>query len=152
MDSNKADLVLSRLYIGPLRVARNESLLRHLNVTHVLTVCPTRPNRFEGIVYKIVSVSDSPNHRIDVHFDECFEFINNALAQGGTVYVHCFQGVSRSASVVIAYLMKYRKMKFQRAFDYLKKRRNIINPNFGFVDQLKNFESSLALSQELATN
>ena len=143
---------MHRLYIGSLRVARNENVLRSLNVTHVLTVCPTRPNRFEGIVYKIVSVSDSPNHRIDVHFDECFEFINSALAQGGTVYVHCFQGVSRSASVVIAYLMKYKKMKFQKAFEFLRKRRSIINPNFGFVDQLKNFESALALSQQAVIN
>jgi atypical dual specificity phosphatase len=149
MESHRADIVLNRLYIGSLRVARDCDLLRSLNVTHVLTVCPTRPNHFEGICYKLVSIPDSPNHRIDLLFDECFEFINSALANGGTVLVHCFQGVSRSASVVIAYLMKYKKMKFDRAFEFLKKRRSIVNPNFGFVDQLKNFESTLRLSQEV---
>ena len=152
MEIHTADLVLNRLYIGSLRVARDEELLRSLNITHVLTVCPTKPNTFEGIIYKLVSVTDSPEHRIDVHFDECFEFIRAALAEGGSVYVHCFKGVSRSASVIIAYLMKFKKMRYERAFYFLKKRRSIIDPNPGFVDQLKNFESILVSSQVTVNN
>ena len=148
MEIHTADLVLNRLYIGSLRVARDEELLKSIGVSHVLTVCPNKPNRFEGIEYKIVSVRDSPEHRIDAHFDECFKFIRTALAQGGTVYVHCFKGVSRSASIVLAYLMKYQRMRFQRALEFLKERRSAVDPNPGFVEQLKNFESILVASRD----
>jgi protein-tyrosine phosphatase len=60
------------------------------------------------------------------------------------VYVHCAAGVSRSASVVIAFLMKEFKMKFQEAFDFVKERRPQIMPNSNFRSQLEIFEKELA--------
>ena len=50
---------------------------------------------------------------------------------------HCAAGVSRSASILIAYLMREKKMKYQEAHDFVKSKRSIIIPNSGFVQQLK---------------
>ena len=103
MEADKASLVVNRLYISSLRVSQNENTVKRLHITHILTVCPVRPLHFPGIVYKLVSISDSPDQRIDLKFQECFDFIREALLSGGTVLVHCFQGVSRSASIILGY-------------------------------------------------
>jgi protein-tyrosine phosphatase len=64
-------------------------------------------------------------------FEETNRFLTDALKKGN-VLVHCFAGISRSATVVIAFLMKYKKMNFEEAFEFTKQKREIINPNFGF--------------------
>ena len=146
MDPHKPDLVVKKMYISSIRVAQNLSILRKLGITHVLTVCPMRPTHFPGIEYKVVSISDSPDQRIDLKFPECFEFIRYALESGGKILIHCFQGVSRSASIIIAYLMTYHDMSFIQAVNFLKQKRIIINPNFGFMEQLRNYAKKIGKS------
>lgn len=87
---------------------------------------------------------DLPSQNILPYLDKAIEFINKAVSSGGRVLVHCFAGISRSASTVIAYFMATRKMTFLEAFNYVKKRRPIIFPNFGFQRQLIEFENKLA--------
>jgi hypothetical protein len=57
--------------------------------------------------------------------------------------VHCVQGISRSASVVLAYLIKYEGMSTDAAVALVKRRRGIANPNAGFLRQLRAYESAL---------
>jgi len=59
---------------------------------------------------------------------------------GGKTLVHCVSGVSRSASLCLAYLMKHERMPLRRAFAHLKSRRPSIRPNTGFFTQLIEFE------------
>jgi protein-tyrosine phosphatase len=54
--------------------------------------------------YKVINVLDMPYVNLMKHFPSAIEYIKEGL-QKGVVFVHCFAGVSRSASVVIAYLM-----------------------------------------------
>ncbi|XP_061389998.1 DC-STAMP domain-containing protein 2-like [Musca vetustissima] len=74
--------------------------------------------------------------------DKAFNFIDKALNNGGCVLIHCNAGVSRSASVVIAYLMKYKNMDFEIAHGYVKTRRECIQPNAGFLKQLRSLNST----------
>jgi protein-tyrosine phosphatase len=60
--------------------------------------------------------------------------------------VHCLAGVSRSVSLVLAYLIKHRGMTYRDAYDLIKGRRRIIHPNDGFIEQLKRFERELPAS------
>lgn len=55
------------------------------------------------------------------------------------VFVHCAAGVSRSASFVIAYLMKSKLMPYLDAYALVKCKRPIIKPNSGFVKQLEEY-------------
>jgi hypothetical protein len=57
--------------------------------------------------------------------------------------VHCKMGVSRSASVVTAYIMKELGFDYERAFAYVKQRRACVNPNESFRSQLRTYESIL---------
>ncbi|BFG24093.1 hypothetical protein CerSpe_103670 [Prunus speciosa] len=56
--------------------------------------------------------------------------------QGGRVFVHCCQGVSRSTSLVIAYLMWREGQSFDDAFQYVEAARGIADPNMGFACRL----------------
>jgi protein-tyrosine phosphatase len=53
------------------------------------------------------------------------------------VLIHCHQGVSRSATITIAYLMKRFNWNYEEAYEYVKERRPCIYPNKGFIRQLK---------------
>ena len=75
---------------------------------------------------------DSPKENIRVIFKECFEFIENNI-KNGNVYVHCYMGISRSATIVIAYLMKTKKWDLKKALEYVKSKRSKVNPNRGFL-------------------
>lgn len=143
MESQKPTRIINRVYLSSLRVANNESLLISHRITHVLTICPIRPTHFANITYKLVSISDSPTECISQYFEECFSFIQEALSSNGSILIHCFQGISRSVSIVLAYLMTFHQMSLPEAINYTKHRRPQINPNFGFLNQLKSYESTL---------
>lgn len=74
-----------------------------------------------------------PHITIKTLFKRCFEFINFAISSGGKVLVHCYAGISRSATVVIAYLMSTQDKSFREAYDFVKSKRSEINPNEGFI-------------------
>lgn len=113
-------------------------------ITHILTVCDCLPPKFPGeFVYKVVEVMDDPNVKLSAYFQDTNTFIHNAISEGGCVLVHCFAGVSRSASIVIAYLMKDQQLSYQSAFTLVQNRRPWINPNPGFLAQLKRYETWL---------
>ena len=57
--------------------------------------------------------------------------------------VHCYAGVSRSATIIIAYLMQEKRLTFVEALKYVRRRRPIVCPNFGFQKQLLDFEKNL---------
>jgi len=63
--------------------------------------------------------------------------------QKGNVLVHCFAGVSRSSTIVISYLMKKLNWSYREALEHVRKQRWVVNPNPGFVRQLKRLETKL---------
>ncbi|KAF5736826.1 Dual specificity protein phosphatase 1 isoform 2 [Tripterygium wilfordii] len=138
------------LFLGSLGAANNKSELKRLNVTHILTVASSLPPAHpDDFVYKVIPVMDRPDTDLRQYFDECFSFIDEAKEKGGGVLVHCFVGRSRSATIVIAYLMKKHGMSLSQAQDHVKSRRPQVCPNVGFMKQLQDFEKSLQ-DQKLA--
>ena len=67
----------------------------------------------------------------------------DARVSNEKVLVHCHAGMSRSVTVVLAYLMKYCEHTFHTAYDFVKQKKSNISPNFSFLEQLLEFESSL---------
>ena len=109
------------------------TLLKRNNVTHILQVAagfkPFFPGEFS---YMVINVLDMPFENLIRHFKTAVDFIKSAIKGGGTVLVHCYAGISRSASVVIAYLMREHGLPMIDAMQYVRKRRAIIYPNPGF--------------------
>ncbi|KAF9930189.1 Dual specificity protein phosphatase 10 [Linnemannia zychae] len=84
-------------------------------------------------------------------FPIAFDFIEEAKAKGGKVLVHCQLGVSRSASLVIAYVMKTLQMGLTDAYELVKARSAVISPNMSLMYQLSEFEKSLNKSCTTST-
>ncbi|WOK96821.1 hypothetical protein Cni_G05529 [Canna indica] len=132
------------LFLGSVGAALNKPALKELNITHILTVAksldPAFPNEFN---YKKIDVFDTPGTELDKYFDECFSFIDEARSSGAGVLVHCFAGMSRSVTIVVAYLMKKHRMSLSDALSLVKSKRPHVAPNHGFLTQLAMFEKSL---------
>jgi protein-tyrosine phosphatase len=93
--------------------------------------------------YKYIKIEDYPEAQILPHFETAFEFINEGM-QSGCVLVHCNAGVSRSVTVVVAYLMKTKNMSLKQALDLVKTKRPTMCPNEGFQTQLQTYEKAVS--------
>lgn len=118
--------------------------LHPLSVRHILNVTREIDNFFPGTFeYFNVRVYDDEKTNLLKYWDDTFRYISRAKAEGSKVLVHCKMGVSRSASVVIAYAMKAYKWEFQRALQHVKERRSCIKPNKNFLNQLETYSGML---------
>ena len=95
------------------------------------------------LLYRCVNILDIPSANLKQHFKSSFRYIKDAIDQGGCVLVHCYAGVSRSATIVIGYLMQEHGMSLKEAIKHVKKIRNFIHPNEGFYRQLLQFQKEL---------
>ncbi|GMR53900.1 hypothetical protein PMAYCL1PPCAC_24095 [Pristionchus mayeri] len=96
-----------------------------------------------GVDVVRIRVDDHPSANLGIHFHVIADKIKSVKDGGGKVLVHCMAGVSRSASLVLAYLVKYERMTLKQAYYYVKSVRPIIHPNLGFWKQLVDFERRL---------
>ncbi|XP_071855968.1 dual specificity protein phosphatase MPK-4 isoform X2 [Bombus fervidus] len=105
--------------------------------------CPL-PRKIQGLLpnltVKYIQVTDMPREDLLTHFEDSYEFIDHSLQQNEKILVHCYFGISRSATIVIAYLMKKYKKSFYDAFEAVKEKRRFVGPNAGFLAQLKLYE------------
>ncbi|KAH6908151.1 protein-tyrosine phosphatase-like protein [Coprinopsis sp. MPI-PUGE-AT-0042] len=132
------DIVDGQIYLGNVAAAKDTVLLKELGITNVLSVCGEY--RSTGPNFHLISVEDSEYEDILIHLSDACDFIQKAVDRGEKILVHCVYGVSRSATVVTAYLMKTRGIDPQTALRYIKDRRPQIQPNYGFIKQLEAFE------------
>ncbi|XP_056102450.1 dual specificity protein phosphatase 26-like [Rhinichthys klamathensis goyatoka] len=144
---NDADEVWPHLYIGDMGIAVNCAELRSMQFTHVLNCAHSSRHDGEiydgmGITYMGICAYDSPMYDMSAHFNNGAEFIHTALEEGGKILVHCQVGVSRSATIVLAYLMLKQNMTLTEAIKKVKERRGIY-PNPGFLRQLINLHIQL---------
>lgn len=134
------DEIEHKLFLGGQSAARNSELLQKNRITHVLTIdirpLPPTIVHQNHLTTKYLQLLDLPSEDLLSHLDDTFDFIEKGQ-QNGAVLVHCYFGVSRSASIVIGYLMKKYKTTYDQAFQMVKEKRNIIFPNEGFIAQLK---------------
>jgi Predicted protein-tyrosine phosphatase len=135
--------ILDNLYLSSVAEARNPKYIKNNKITHVLIAAKGLKQYFNSITYKQLNIADNPITMISHYFAEALKFIDEALAAGKTVLVHCLGGKSRSVSVVIAYLMFSQKKSFEDAYILVKTARRVANPNPGFISQLKAFEKVL---------
>ncbi|KAL6969370.1 Phosphoric monoester hydrolase [Sarracenia purpurea var. burkii] len=130
--------IADHIYLGSDAVAKNRQVLRENGITHVLNcvgfVCPEYFK--DELVYMTLWLQDSPSEDITSILYDVFDYFEDVREKGGRVFAHCCQGVSRSASLVIAYLMWRERQSFENAFRYVKTARAVTNPNMGFACQL----------------
>lgn len=136
--------ILPGLYLGDSQHSAQQDILQQLGITCLLNVSTTCKNLFEKeFDYMNIPVNDNDSANISSWFNEAIGFIDNARDNDGKVLIHCQAGVSRSATVCIAYIMFKNGMNLEDAFDYVRSRRGVISPNLNFMQQLKEFEKDI---------
>ncbi|XP_072040923.1 dual specificity protein phosphatase 19-like [Amphiura filiformis] len=135
--------VRPRLFLSSQDVAASLDLLQEHNITHILNVASLVENSFPAMfTYKTCKILDLPEVPITRHFDECFQFIETGLSEGG-ILVHCNAGRSRSVTIVTAYLMKTERITLDVILKEMKEQRPGVQPNPGFMMQLKEYEKNV---------
>lgn len=135
----------ARLYLGTAVGAASKEMILANQIAAVLTISIDSNIRYPiNIIkaHKTVRIDDCPSENISQYFSECIQFIEENLSEGRNVLVHCVAGISRSPAIVIAYVINYFNWSFQRAFDFVKSKRSIVNPNAGFISQLRKLDSN----------
>ncbi|OPJ83924.1 dual specificity protein phosphatase 26 [Patagioenas fasciata monilis] len=139
------------LYLGDQDIAANRRELAHLRITHVLNASHSKwrggAEYYEGtgIRYLGIEAHDSPSFDMSPYFYPAADFIHQALNEG-RILVHCAVGVSRSATLVLAYLMIRHHMPLVEAIKTVKDHRGII-PNRGFLRQLVALDNALRMKR-----
>ncbi|CAG9319352.1 unnamed protein product [Blepharisma stoltei] len=136
-----SEIIPFQLYLGDYHHAEDPLVVECLKITHILNATNCFEARFmsKGVVYLRLGVEDLATEDISKHFQLAYNFIKNALKEPrGRVLVHCAQGVSRSSTYVIMYLMRSRKINYEAALNIVKLYREVACPNEGFAKQLQN--------------
>jgi len=134
------------IFVGGEADACDRAFLDEQRITRVISI-QCRPlaaeQRVDGIEYHFFQAADSSSQDLKQHFTEACELLeNNSI---GATLVHCQQGISRSVTLCLAFLMKRLVMPFDECFQALKARRQCVSPNFAFLGQLKMWESECAI-------
>jgi len=146
-------LIIEHLYLAPVVVARDPAFFKSKKIGYVLIAAKDLKQHFKEIVtYKQLNLSDNPTSSILKYFVESIKFIHEAISAKKSILVHCLGGISRSASIVIAYIMFTQDLSFEKALEFVKKHHSKANPNPGFVAQLKAFEDCIVEYKELNEN
>ncbi|XP_014968813.3 dual specificity protein phosphatase 8 isoform X1 [Macaca mulatta] len=139
--------ILPHLYLGSQKDVLNKDLMTQNGISYVLNAsnsCP-KPDFICESRFMRVPINDNYCEKLLPWLDKSIEFIDKAKLSSCQVIVHCLAGISRSATIAIAYIMKTMGMSSDDAYRFVKDRRPSISPNFNFLGQLLEYERSLKL-------
>ncbi|KIY66872.1 phosphatases II [Cylindrobasidium torrendii FP15055 ss-10] len=142
------DEILPGLWIGDLSSAKNVELLRENKIFSILSAMRGSIMINQAFVKNQLLIDDEEDADIMVHFLPAITFIQTELDKGRGVLVHCHAGMSRSATIVAAYLMYTGGLTVEQSLAQIREKRPQIEPNPGFLLQLELFhKSSFRISQ-----
>uniref|UniRef100_A0A6P4EYP0 Dual specificity protein phosphatase 18 n=1 Tax=Drosophila rhopaloa TaxID=1041015 RepID=A0A6P4EYP0_DRORH len=125
-----------------------------LGVSCVINVAPELPDTplpsQKNPLYLRINAQDRSEVDLSKYFDEVADLIEEVRLSGGCSLIHCVAGVSRSASLCLAYLMKHARMSLREAYKHVQSIRPQVRPNSGFFQQLRRYEQELRGSSSVA--
>ena len=132
----KISPITNNIYLSGIMVAQDINKIKEYNISCIVNCTKTIQNYFDNITYLRVPVDDTSNQNIEQYFDETYNFIENCINENKNVLVHCHAGISRSSTILIAYFMRKNNWDLQKALDFLRSKRSIVNPNSDFIKAL----------------
>lgn len=153
-DNNfSASKITDRLFVGDLASSTNSDAMKSQGITHIVSVFNGSYEMYsDDFEYKIVHINDDPWVNIESYFDETNRFIDKALLTNPSskVMIHCHKGVSRSVTILMAYILFKKNQSTAIQFNEIdktindvlsdvKNRRLIANPNDGFINSLRKY-------------
>ncbi|KAK7048217.1 phosphatases II [Favolaschia claudopus] len=150
--------ILPNLLLGPFVASKSLETLRSLRITHIVCIrdakeaFSVRPRFPESFTYLTLDVEDNEEQNLIRLFPTAKQFIDQAIAQGGRVLVHCNGGISLSPAFVVMFVMQHYQLSWEDALHMVQNRRYCISPNGGFLTQLKEYEAIYRASQAVASS
>jgi protein-tyrosine phosphatase len=140
----EADFVVDGIYLGSLKATRRREALDNHGITAIVNISnkDLYTENLQGLEVLRFDLLDSATSMISLHFDSTFAFIEKNIASGGKVLIVCHRGISRSATLTAAYIMRKRNMTWDAALQIVKSARAVVNPNYNFVRQLYAYEKA----------
>jgi atypical dual specificity phosphatase len=136
-----ATVMLDHVLLGSDDNAANREQLLSAGVTHICNCATQTQNHFEGeFVYLQLHLHDAVDEQISPHFQVVARFLHRVERLRGRALIHCVAGVSRSATLLVAYLMLHKGMTLLEAYYFVRRRRPCVQPNQAFRLQLATFE------------
>ncbi|XP_060557088.1 dual specificity protein phosphatase 3-like [Ruditapes philippinarum] len=146
LPSDAYNEVYPNILLGEESIAKQRVQLQKLGVTHVLNTAEGKDDGYHvhtnHVMYRKVNIeylgipaTDMMSFNLSKYFNKCADYIEDALSNGGKILVNCKVGASRSATIVLAFLMLKRHLPVQDAVRLVRKEREIC-PNDGFLQQL----------------
>ena len=119
--------ITDQIWLGSYADVVNRNFLRERQITHILCCAEELPLRvgfpysttLEG--YKVTGITWA---------QDAAEILDKWVSEDKRIMVHCTDGVGRSGSAVIEYLIRYKKWSYSLAYDHIKLRRNILLSKF----------------------
>ena len=130
--------ILDNIYLGDVLAAENETYLKSFNISVVINCAYEHISEYQDLKAYELNLTDHFPQQLFPTFEMAYEVIKH-YNQNSKIFVHCMSGMSRSASLVIFYIMKEKKWDYDKSFEYVQKIRTCINPNSYFVSQLKEY-------------
>ena len=132
-------LIINNLYLG----SKSDAFSTEFTNASILNCAKEVPKSPYCKDYLHLPLDDVYEEQLSPYFTIANEFIENQLQKGNKVLVHCHAGISRSATIVIMYLMVKYKLTLEKAYKYVKSRRSIVRPNSGFYAELLRLDKFL---------
>lgn len=144
---NRMSQIVPGLYISNWNSATDADLLRAAGIRRIICVTQKQksPHVLEkyqrlGIEHIWFNLPDVTNAPIELILPRTYDLINESIERGEPVLVHCQAGISRSVTVVAAFLIKNKGMTATQALAKIRAVRPIANPNRGFRAALRRWE------------
>ncbi|KAM9323406.1 dual specificity protein phosphatase 22-B isoform 2-T2 [Pholidichthys leucotaenia] len=141
---NGINKVLPELYLGNFKDARDREQLARNNITHILSIHDSAAPILQEMTYLCISAADLPTQNLTQYFKQSIIFMHESRLKGEGCLVHCLAGVSRSVTLVVAYIMTVTGLGWQEALAAVRVARPCAGPNLGFQRQLQEFENTQA--------
>ncbi|XP_063075619.1 dual specificity protein phosphatase 22-B isoform X1 [Engraulis encrasicolus] len=141
---NGLNKILPDLYLGNFKDARDREQLARNNITHILSIHDTAAPILQEMTYLCIAAADLPTQNLTQYFKESIMFMHECRLKGEGCLVHCLAGVSRSVTLVVAYIMTVTELGWREALAAVRASRPCAGPNEGFQRQLQDFEKNEA--------
>ena len=130
--------ILDNIYLGDISAAENETYLKNFNISIVINCAYEHRSEYKDLKAYEFNLTDHFPQKLFPAFEIAYKIIKQ-YNQNNKIFIHCILGKSRSASLVIFYIMKEKKWDYDKSFEYVKNIRNNVDPNSYFVEQLKDY-------------
>jgi len=145
-----SEILPGHLFLSGKEGAYSLEALKLRNIKYIINCALEISNAFaDEFTYLKIRANDVPTEPIYKYFPDAVKCIEKAKTENCGVLVHCMAGMSRSATVVIAYLMTSENMNLKTAFLHARAKRPIVGPNPGFFGQLMSLELFLYSTQSM---